>query len=139
MENNDEIISRLKFIGHIQKDEKINVRHVHRQPNTLYTKISRTILYPDSRTNSLKFIRDVVSRSFEILEHFIHEKNTEMCKSIVSDLLRAKQGILNLKYTYAEDTKFCCDMDITAELLAVKINSLKEDHPYIFITESKSY
>ena len=67
MENNEEIISRLKFIGHIQKDEKIDVRHVSRQPNNLLTKVYRTVVYPDNRTNSLKFIRDVINRSFEII------------------------------------------------------------------------
>ena len=40
MESTEEIISRLKFIGHIDKDEKINVRHVNRQPNNFYTKLT---------------------------------------------------------------------------------------------------
>jgi hypothetical protein len=132
MENHEEVISRLKFIGHIQKDEKINVRHVNRQPNTFSTKIYRSVIYPDNRTNSLKFIKDVITRSFEIIEHHIHRGNTLICKSIVSDLVKARQGMLNLKYTYNDDTKFCCDMDVLIENIGSKLTDLQGEHPLIF-------
>lgn len=132
MENHEEIISRLKFIGHIQKDEKINVRHVNRQPNTIYTKLSRSILYPDNRNNALKFVKDVVARSFEIIEQYNHQGNFLVSKGIVADLLKARQGILNLKYTYNDDTKFCCDMDVVIEIIASKITELQVSRPDLF-------
>jgi hypothetical protein len=132
MESHEEVISRLKFIGHIQKDEKINVKHVNRQPNTIYTKLSRSLLYPDNRTNALKFIKDVITRSFEIIEHYNHHGNMLVSKGIVADLLKARQGILNLKYTYNDDTKFCCDMDVTIETIASRITELQASHPDLF-------
>jgi len=132
MESHEEIISRLKFIGHIQKDEKINVRHVNRQPNTLFTKISRSIIYPDNRTNALKFVKDVIARSFEIVEQYNHQGNNLVSRGIVADLLKARQGILNLKYTYNDDTKFCCDMDVIIEMIASKITLLQETHKELF-------
>jgi hypothetical protein len=132
MENNEEIISRLKFIGHIQKDEKIDVRHVSRQPNNLLTKVYRTVVYPDNRTNSLKFIRDVINRSFEIIENLLIKQDIITCKVIFSDLLRAKTGMLNLKYTYNEDTKFCCDIDVLIEHVCSKISIFQEKHPFLF-------
>ena len=135
MENHEEVISRLKFIGHIQKDEKINVRHVNRQPNTLTTKIYRSVIYPDNRTNSLKFIKDVITRSFEIIEHYLHRGNILVCKSIVSDLIKARQGMLNLKYTYNDDTKFCCDMDVLIENIASRLTDLQSQTPTIFDEE----
>jgi hypothetical protein len=139
MENNEEVIARLKFIGHIEKDEKINVKHVNRQPNTLYTKFSRSILYPDNRANSLKFVRDVILRSFEIIEHLLHHKDTLVSQGIVTDLIKAKQGMLNLKYTYTDDTKFCCDIDVLIEQVASKLTSLKEHHLDLFEnTETKN-
>ena len=137
MENHEEIISRLKFIGHIQKDEKINVRLVNRQPNNIYTKLSRSILYPDNRNNSLKFVKDVIMRSFEIIEHYNHHVNIVASKGIVADLLKARQGILNLKYTYNDDTKFCCDMDVVIESIASKITELQASHPNLFEEEKK--
>lgn len=136
MENNEEVISRLKFISHIQKDEKINVRQVNRQPNNFLTKIYRTIIYPDNRTNALKFIRDVLYRTFEIIETLIIKNDIVTCKVIFSDLLKSKIGMNNLKYTYSEDTKFCCDMDVLVEFLCSKILFFKEKHPFLF--EEKS-
>jgi hypothetical protein len=138
MENNQEIISRLKFIGRIEKDEKINVRQVNRQPNTFFTKISRSIIYPDNRNNSLKFIRDVILRSFDILEHLINHNESIICKSLIYDLNTAKKGMLNLKYTYNEDTKFCCDIDVLIENISSKLINIKENRPHLFDDESES-
>lgn len=132
MESHEEIISKLKFIGHIEKDEKINVRHVVRQPDSLYTKLSRRIIYPDNRLNTLKFIRDVLIRSFEIIDYHLTHKNILTCRGIVGDLIKCKQGIVNLKHTYNNDTKFCCDMDVLIELNVSKLASLRIQHPELF-------
>lgn len=132
MESHEEIISRLKFIGHIQKDEKINVTTVCRQPNSLATRISRTILYPDNRSNAYKFVKDVVTRSFEILEGYIHKENYLVGKSIITDLIKAKQGLQNIRGTYASDTKFCCDIDVLQEEIDVKLLELKKEHENLF-------
>ena len=136
MENNEEVISRLKFIGHIEKEEKINIRQCSRQPNNIFTKLSRTLIYPDNRTNSLKFIKDVILRSFEIIENLIHNHYILTCKSMITDLVKAKQGMLNLKYTYNDDTKFCCDMDVLIEQVTSKITHLKEHNPTLFEPKS---
>jgi len=54
------------------------------------------------------------------------------CKVIFSDLLKSKLGMNNLKYTYSEDTKFCCDMDVLIEFLCSKILFFKEKYPSLF-------
>lgn len=137
MENHEEVLAKLKFIGHIEKDEKVNVRHVDRQPNTLYTKISRSLLYPDNRMNTVKFIRDVVSRSFEIIEHYILRENRVLCRGIVADLIKSEIGIKNLIYTYGGDTKFVCTLQVLMEGMASQLLSLKEKHPELFENEDE--
>ena len=137
MESHEEILSRLKFIGHIQKDEKINLRHVNRQPNTLMTKVLRSLIYPDNRGNALKFVKDVITRSFEIIEQYTHQGNVIVARGIVSDLVKARQGILNLKYTYNDDTKFCCDMDVLIEHLGSRLATLQQAKPDLFNEEMK--
>jgi hypothetical protein len=132
MENNEEIIARLKFISHIQKEEKINVRYVNRQPNNLLTKLSRTLLYRDNRMNALKFIKDVITRSFEIIENLLIKEDVITCKVIFTDLIKAKYGMSNLKYTYSDDTKFCCDMDVLIENMCSKISLFNEKYPFLF-------
>jgi hypothetical protein len=53
MELNEDVISKLKFLGRVQKGEKINVRHMFVQPDGLATKISRSFINLDSRGNTL--------------------------------------------------------------------------------------
>ena len=126
MENTEEIISRLKFIGHIQKEEKINTRQVNRQANNLWTKLQRTVIYPDNRTNTLKFLKDVITRTFEVLELQHEDKN--VCKTIIEDLNKAKQGIVNIRQTYMDDTKFCCDMDVLLENINIQLAHYNEKY-----------
>lgn len=137
MESHEEIVSRLKFLGFVQEDEKIDVRHVNRQPNTLLTKIYRTAIYPDNRSNTLKFVKTVVERSFEIIDHYLAKENYLFCKAMIGDLIRARQGIHNLKYAYKDDTKFCCDMDVVVEKINSKLILLKTDYPNLFEEENK--
>lgn len=129
MENNEEIVSRLKFLGHIQKDEKINVRYVNRQVNNWQTSISRSFLYTDNRGNTLKFVRDVISRTFDIIEQYIRKNNGHAAKSLVVDLVKSQQGLINLKHTYSEDTKFCCDIDVLIERIRTRLAELDEFNP----------
>lgn len=125
MESNEEIISRLKFIGLIQKDEKINVRHVNRQPNNWYTTVSRTILWPDNRHKCLKFIQDVINRSFQIVDQTIKEKDLKRAQMVLDDLKKSVNGMTNLKHTYIDDTKFCCDIDVLVQGIESKIGNYK--------------
>lgn len=137
LESSAEVISRLKFIGHIQRDEKIDVKHVCRQPNTLTTKVSRAIVYPDNRANTLKFVKDVISRSLEIIEKCIYQGDALFCQSIVADLINAKNGMLNLKHTYSDDTKFCCDLDVVIEQIQSQLINLQKKRPDFFSTEKR--
>lgn len=136
-ETNEEIASRLKFIGKIQKDEKINVRYVNRQPNNWLTSFSRSIIYPDNRINALKFVRDIISRTFEIIEQNIRKENYATCKIIISDLIKCQQGLINLKSTYMDDTKFGCDIDVLIERIIAKLFVLKKDYKDLFENEEK--
>jgi len=132
MENREEIISRLKFISHIQKDEKIDVRHVSKQPNNFITKIYRTIIYPDNRTNTLKFIKEVIDRSFEILESYMSNENILAVKTMLLDLIKGNQGICNLKFTYSDDIKFCCDIEVIIQNMLARIISIRNRNESLF-------
>jgi len=135
-QNSEEILSRLKFLGYIQKEEKIDIKSVSRQPNNFFTKIQRTI-FPDNRINTLNFIKEIIVKTFEILKYnfgigFNNETIKIQCKNIILDLIRAKQGIENLKKTYNGDTKFCCDIDIILENISTEILNLKITNPELF-------
>lgn len=126
METNEEIISRLKFIGYIQKDEKIDSRHVSRQPNTWTTTFLRSFLLPDSRVKSLKFVRDVINRSFEILQIYVDKGLESDVNSLIIDLQHSQNGLANLKHTYLDDTKFCCDIDVLLQRINARLQVCDE-------------
>jgi hypothetical protein len=125
MDSNQEIISKLKFIGKIKKGEKINTRHMYVQPDGLSTSIIRTFIYQDNRGNVLNFCQETISRAFELLVTYERsEKNTEqvLFGHLLTDLQHATNGLANLKFTYIADTKFCCDMDTLLQIITARLD-----------------
>lgn len=128
MDSNQEIISRLKFIGRIKKGEKINTRHMYVQPDGLGTSFSRTFVYQDNRGNALNFVQETISRSFELLvtyERNDGKSNDTLYNNLTKDLMNAIVGLTNLKFTYINDVKFCCDMDTLLENVKARIANFK--------------
>ena len=120
-----EVISRLKFIGKINKGEKINTLHMFVQPSGICTTISRTFIHQDNRMNTLNFCRDTIHRSFELLITFERSSDSAdllLYNNMVQDLKKAINGLNNLKLTYISDTKFCCDMDTMIEDITSRID-----------------
>ena len=103
----DAILTRLKFISKVKIGDKINTRnHLAIQPNNFITRISRTIVLQDSRTNALLFISDTIIQAIELIDNFknsqrIADKN--LLKILLIDLKSAKTGINNLSDTYCDD------------------------------------
>lgn len=135
MESDKEVISRLKFIGKVQKGEKINVKYMYVQPDSMITSISRTLVNQDNRRNTLNFVRSTVSKTFDIIGNYSTSSKMSkrhISKHIIQDLKQAKNGLRNLKDTYISDIKFCCDMDtilqeIDAKLEEIFVDCDKED------------
>lgn len=125
MDGNQEIISRLKFIGKLKKGEKINTRHMYVQPDGITTSLSRTFAYQDNRGNALNFCQETISRSFELLITYERsDSSTEkvLFSRLIEDLQQSTVGLRNLKFTYITDTKFCCDMDTLLENVLAKLD-----------------
>ena len=138
MNANREIISKIKFIGKIQIGEKIDLKNMHLQSDGLYTQITRTI-NQENRNKTLVFIQDTISKAFEIIkcyENSIKSADKIMCTNIVSDLRFSRNGLNNLKETYAYDIKFCCDIDVLIEMINAKLCEIEIINPPPFPLES---
>ena len=125
MDNNQEIISRLKFIGKLKKGEKINTRYMYVQPDGIGTMLSRTFFYQDNRGNTLNFCQETVTRSFELLITYERSENSSdkvLFENLLADLKQATNGLVNMKTTYVTDTKFCCDMDTLLEFINARLS-----------------
>ncbi len=124
MNNEQEIVSRLKFIGKVKKGEKINTHHMYVQPEGVMTILKRTFWVNDNRSNALTFIQDTIARVFELLiTHQRSEREADkiLASNLIKDLRGATVGLSNIKVTYIDDTKFCCDIDTILEYINARI------------------
>ena len=93
MDCNKETISRLKFIGKIQIGDKINLKSMYMQTDSLITQLLRTV-FQDNRNKTLVFLQDTINKAFEILKCYDKsKKNSEkiMCMNVISDLKSVRQ------------------------------------------------
>jgi hypothetical protein len=131
MESDTEVISRLKFIGKVRKGEKINVKHMFVQSNGIMTKISRTCINQCNRQNTLNLVRNTIKRSFEIINTYMDsdlESHKHIYKKVIIDLEQSQKGILNIKSTYVDDLKVCCDLDTLLQEIEVFLPGVSEKH-----------
>ena len=130
-----EILSLLKLLGHIQKGEKIDTRNRVLQTDGWITRLNRTLVYPDNRANTLDLLTSIINRSFDILSQNISsERKSDIiqCKLIIYDLVKSKEGILNLKFTYSSDVKFGCDLEVLLQIISARLAEMKNSHPNLF-------
>ena len=133
MSNNTfaELLSNLKFLSKINKDQKINVRDMFIQENNWTTSLSRTIYKVDNRKNTLHFIQNLITTSFSTCKSLIHSDNKSdytMAQSLLKGLLNSRNGIENLKYTYKDDIHFACILDTIIENINVQITEFNDIH-----------
>lgn len=118
---NDEISrvsSTLKFIGKIGKNEKIDVKNMYLQPNTFITSIVRTLYQLDNRQNTLELIKSTIDQSIDVIQNDHVDQHIKT--NFLIDLEKSKEGIRNLKYTYNNDTMFCCNLESIIQMIDSK-------------------
>ena len=130
MEPSKETISNLKFIGQLNKGDKINTKFLYRQPDGLRTRIERTFVNYDNRQNALNFVYRTIHSVFDLIGQYQRSgrpSDKQMVAHMVKDLTLARTGLLNLKETYSEDLRFKCDMDTLLEEVEAKMGEIELD------------
>ena len=125
----NEILSRLKFIGRIQKGEKINVHDLCVRPDTWLTNVIRTIFCTEGRASTLCFIDNIIKLSFELIkQNSLSDKSSDksFMINIITDLKHAVNGISNLKETYKTDLMFCCKLDTLIQEINSRLNEYSD-------------
>jgi hypothetical protein len=115
----NELLAKLKLIGKLKQNEKLNVKKMFIQPDNIISKISRSLLFVDDRENTLNFIQNTLEKCFEFME--TKEKNNPRLDNILIDLSDALEGIKTLKTTYSTDVFFCCKIDVLVQEIEIKI------------------
>ena len=134
-ESQQDIISKLKFLGRIGKGEKINVKELTLQSEGYVTAVKRTLWNVDNRNNTMSFIQTTIQAGFNLVNSLNKSQqlgNRQIAKSMIQDILKAKTGISNLKTTYSDDTFFCCGIDTYIESVKARIAELEQTASDLF-------
>ena len=137
LESTHEIITRLKFISMVKRDEKINVKSMYIQPKNMFTSISR-LFNQESRDTTLNFLTMTFNRVFEIITHYTYTQkpiDKISIMSIINDLMLSINGLTNLQHTYSDDRLFVCHIQTLIEMINSKIREVKEYKPELFRDE----
>ena len=137
-ESQQEIISKLKFLGRIGKGEKINVKELILQTEGWVTAAKRTVWTVDNRNNAMSFIQTTIQSGFNLLDSLIKQGslgNKQIAQSMVVDIEHACAGIGNLKTTYSDDVFFCCGIDTYMQTIKAKITEFKQKNNSLFEEE----
>lgn len=124
MQTNRELLSKLKFLSKIQPSEKVSLRDMKMYPDDMITTLLRTVFRDNSRAKTLTFIQDTIDKAFEVINNYRKSDKPSdiiMVKNIIEDIRNSKLGLNNLKETYTDDRKFCCDIDIILECIDAKL------------------
>lgn len=127
-----ETLSCLKFIGKLQRGDRIDTRSVSVQPDGIWTMFQRTFLRKDSRGNALAFIYETISRALEIFVMYERSdvpSEKALCPHIVRDMQRAKQGLKNFQQTYSADQKFSCDIETMLQIIDTRLTDILTRFP----------
>jgi len=130
MESNSEVISKLKLIGKLQNGEKLNTKYIFIQKDSFLTRLSRWLYWQDNRQNTINFVRNTIYSTFSMiitLKKSNKSYDNLIILNIIEDLESAKQGMVNLKNTYADDVKFCCDIETLLEAVEVELSKYRPD------------
>ena len=127
-------LTKLKFIGQIKPNEKIDNINIKVEDTSVWTPLKR-FLYGDNRKNTLSFFSCTVERVFEIIDANVHSKKISdkiFCGNIIQDLIASISGLKSAQQTYMVDKFFICEIDVLIENIQAKIFELQKDYPDLF-------
>ena len=137
MESNSETISKLKLIGKLQNGDKLNTKYVFIQKDGFLTRLSRWLYWQDNRQNTINFVRNTIYSTFTLiatLKKSNKRYDNLILLNIIEDLECAKLGMVNLKNTYADDIKFCCDIETLVEAVQVELTKHRPEEDDLDLT-----
>ncbi len=132
METNRDLLSKLKFIARIQPSEKISLQQMKIVNDDSFTAFWRFIFRDNSRSKTLAFLDDTISKAFEVIRNYSKSSKASevaMVQNVVEDLRNSKAGLHNIKETYSSDRKFCCDVDVLLQLIDANLIEMGEMFP----------
>jgi hypothetical protein len=130
-ETTQEILTKLKLIGALKPGEKLDVRNLKIENNTILTPLKR-MFFGNGRDATFAFCCNTIDRSFSILFTLaITNKTSEcmICKHILLDMENAIEGLKNVQITYKDDKMFFCNIETLVQTIQAKVIDVHEKYP----------
>jgi hypothetical protein len=134
LEENNEIISNLKFIGKIKAGEQINIDSLSICSRNIFSGIYRS-LHGESRDRTFHYFSLIIKRAFEKIQAYISSERLSdkmLSAQLINNLCLSVDGLNNLKETYNEDRSFICDLETLIENIQSRLEELKLFKPEYF-------
>jgi hypothetical protein len=125
-ENLKNIITRLKFIGMVNKGEKINVKELVTQENTFLTSIFR-MFSCDSKEKTLEFLDSTIREAIKMIVLLNGSKSsydTGICETIIKDIEGSIKGLENIQNTYSSKKIVVCSVQTLIDLIRIELANL---------------
>ena len=133
-ESTSETLTRLKFIGTLEAGEKLDVRNLKVESNTLITPLKR-LFFGEGREATFAFIYSTIERSFAILYSLAAADKVSdslLASNILIDMHKAQAGLVNLQSTYKDDKMFICNVETLMQTIQAKMVEVQQKYPEIY-------
>jgi hypothetical protein len=123
------VISGLKFICTIKKNEKINTNNLTVQDNSSWLTSVIRALTIQNRTKTINYLKNIIDRSFEIVDSYLKSgdfQKIKIGKLILGDITACLVGLKNLQSTYESDRMFVCRLDSFIQRILVTLALYKD-------------
>lgn len=142
----DQIIINLKIIALIKKYEKLSINEdytslvVDDKSNIFYVQAITRWLNNDNRQKTMKYIDNVVEKTFEWMDKVYNEYKTGDSNSddifeedreslllrLSKEIINASEGLKNLRVTYRHDSLVNSQIQLMLDKIRIKINKINE-------------
>ena len=126
-----EISSRLKLIGSFLIGEKLSIKTLEIQQDSLLTWAQRRF-NRENQDDTLNFLKSTINRALEIIQVYFTENRFSECKNLVSDLSEIFPGLMNIQNTYKHNRLFCCQIQSLIQAIQNRLQYIYETYPTIF-------
>jgi len=133
-ESTSDTLTRLKFIGTLEPGEKLDVRNLRIESNTLFTPIKR-LFFGEGREATFAFTYSTIERAFAILYSLAATDKVSdslLCANILHDMNKAIAGLMNLQATYRDDKMFACNVETLVQTIQAKMLEVQQKYPDIW-------
>ena len=132
----DQILTNLKIISRIKKGEKMITNNMIMEIDNRYLQWVRRWWEQNSRVSTIDFFNKILDRAFQIIDetydnkdkqnYYFNEENSRILQKFSLELSNARQGINNLKETYADDETTKSQLDIMDEKINQRIEKIQK-------------